>query len=178
MSEESDTSNVPGYDTETDTYYYEDEPRGEAQQRKANRYGLFPRTPTLREKRMTRAYRDIRGKPLGEKYKIGDQEYQRKLDFGPGAQELTRIVAGLGRGVKKVNGTQTLDGAKAWIAKNKADQYWEAYEEDITGPHGKPDGVKEIIVCDKKGNVRIVNGYTLCGSDYPWRKAYYTEYPT
>ena len=175
---EVDTDAIPGYETDADSYYYEDEPRGEHHQQKSNKYGLYPRTPTLREKRMTRAYRDIRGKPLGEEYKIGDKSYQRKLEFGPGAQELTRIVAGLGRGVKKVNGTQTLDGAKEWIKKHKADQYWAAYEQDITGPKGHPDGVKEVIVTDKYGNVKIVNGYTLCGSDYPWRKAYYTKYPT
>ena len=90
---------------------------------------------------------------------------------------MTRIVAGLGRGVKKINGTQTLAGANNWIAKNKPGQNWDAFEEDITGPNGKPDGLKEVVICDAKGNVRVVNGYTLCGSDYQWRKDYYTAYP-
>ena len=105
------------------------------------------------------------------------QPVQRRLGYGPGGKELTRIVAGLGRGVRQINGTQTLRGAKEWIARNNK-KYWEALDLDITGPNGIPDGIKETIVTDRKGNVRIVNGYALGPSSYAWRKSYYEEYPT
>ena len=106
-----------------------------------------------------------------------NQPVQRRLGYGPGGKELTRIVAGLGRGVRQINGTQTVEGAKEWIARNNK-KYWEALDLDITGPNGIPDGIKETIVTDRKGNVRIVNGYALGPSSYAWRKSYYTEFPT
>ena len=159
----------PGYETDTDSYYYEDEPRGGVIHIKPNKYGVNPRELTKRERQYERAFYNLRGRALTDGMKDG-KSYTRKLEFGPGAQELTRIVACLGRGVKKLNGTQTLLGAQRWIAKYKPEQNWEAFEDDITGPNGKPDGLKEIVICDAKDNVRVVNGYTLCGSDYQWRK--------
>ena len=99
-----------------------------------------------------------------------------RINYGPGAEELTRIVAGLQKGVRQVNGTQTLDGAKEWIVKNNKTG-WQADEVDITGPGGIPDGINEIIIVDANGNLRVVNGYTLGPSSYAWRRAYYETHP-
>ena len=99
-----------------------------------------------------------------------------RLSYGPGAEELTRIVAGLQRGIRQINGTQTLQGANDWIIKNKKTG-WQADEIDITGPEGRPDGVKEIVIVDANGGVRVVNGYSLGPSSYAWRRAYYETHP-
>ena len=101
---------------------------------------------------------------------------ERRLHYGDGAEELMRIVAGLQKGVRQVNGTQTWRGAQDWITRNRK-EHWEAIEADFTGPQGRPDGIPEVVVTDAKGNVRIVNGYALGPSSYGWRRAYYGQYP-
>ena len=101
---------------------------------------------------------------------------ERRLHYGDGSEELMRIVAGLQKGVRQINGTQTFRGANDWIKRNKKD-HWEAIEADFTGPKGRPDGIPEVVVTDAKGNVRIVNGYALGPSSYGWRRAYYAQYP-
>ena len=116
-------------------------------------------------------YRDLRGRPL-TKGKNDKGEYDRELKFGPGYGELLKIVAELQKEVKRINQAVTLQGAQEYASKRKN---WEAFEEDITGPEGKPDGIPEVIVTDAKGNVRIVNGMTLAKSKYPVRRAYRTK---
>ena len=103
--------------------------------------------------------------------------YQRYFDYGPGGQELMYLAAGLRKDLRKIPGTQTLRGAKQWIDRT-GKKNWEAIESDFTGPEFKPDGIPEVVVTDGKGRVKVVNGYALKNSDYPWRKAYYTEYDT
>ena len=110
-------------------------------------------------------------------------EYERKIHFQPGYEELTKIVAGLQKDMKRVNQCLTLAGAQAYVAAvdkqgNPIRKNWQAHEDDITGPNGKPDGIKEVYVTDAKGNVKIVNGWTLGKTEYPIRKAYRTLYPT
>lgn len=110
----------------------------------------------------------------GHKIKTGAQ-YQRHVKYDPGMKELTQIVAGLYKDVKRINKCITLQGAQNYI-KNKPN--WEAKEDDITGPNGKPDGIKEVFVTDGRGKVKVINGYGLEKSKYPLRKAYRTKFPT
>ena len=118
-----------------------------------------------------------RGMPLrdGKNQKTG-ANYDRRLRFGDGGEELMRIVAGLQRGVRQINGTQTVDAANDWLQRNGKDN-WEVIEGDFTGPQGRPDGIPEVVVTDAKGNVRIVNGYALGPTSYGWRRAYYSTVP-
>ena len=91
--------------------------------------------------------------------------------------ELVNIVAGLQKDVKRISACLTKLGAQDYIAKNKKNG-WYAWEGDITGPGGVPDGIPEVLVSDSKGNIKIVNGYTLTKSTYPQRKLYRSMYPT
>ena len=102
-------------------------------------------------------------------------KYQRKVEFAPGYEELAKVVAGLGKEIKRINQCLTLEGAQEYVKKRKN---WSADEADITGPRGLPDGIKEVYVTDSKGRVKVINGYGLAKSEYPVRKAYRTLYPT
>ena len=102
--------------------------------------------------------------------------FPRRINFNYGGRELTRIVAGLQKGVRQINGTQTKAGAIDWINRNHK-KNWTAHEADITGANNKPDGIDEVFVLDGKGNLKIINGYALGPSHYGWRKAYYEKYP-
>ena len=109
--------------------------------------------------------------------------YGRSLSFQPGYKDLVNIVAGLQKDVKKINQCLTLEGAQAYVNAvdkngNRIRNNWTAHEEDITGPNGKPDGIKEVFVADAKGNLKVINGYSLEKTDYPLRKAYRTVYKT
>ena len=117
----------------------------------------------------------ILGKALTPGRDKDGQPYARTLNFQRGYGELCRIVADLQKDVKRVNQCLTLRGARQYAAKRKN---WEAREEDITGPEGRPDGIKEVYVTDAKGNLKIINGMTLKKSDYPKRKLYRTMFPT
>ena len=103
------------------------------------------------------------------------RQYDRQIGYDPGMKQLVEIVAGLQKDVKRINKCLTLKGAQNYIAGKKN---WGAYEADITGPNGKPDGIKEVFVTDSKGKVKIINGYELGKTTYPMRKAYYTTFPT
>ena len=94
--------------------------------------------------------------------------------FSPGMKELGEIVAGLYKDVKLRKEGSWLGGAQKYASKHKE---WTAAAEDIIGPRGVPDGVDEIVVRDKKGNVRVINGYTLKPSQYALRQAYYSDVP-
>ena len=102
-------------------------------------------------------------------------KYQRKVEFAPGYEELAKVVAGLGKEIKRINQCLTLQGAQEYASKRKN---WSAGEADITGPRGLPDGIKEVYVTDSKGRVKVINGYGLAKSEYPVRKAYRTLYKT
>ena len=104
------------------------------------------------------------------------EEYDRKFGAKNGMAELVNIVAGLQKDVKRINDCLTLNGARAYAAKKGPN--WQAHEADITGPHGKPDGFKEVFVTDANGNIKVINGYTLAKTTYPERKAYWTVQPT
>ena len=78
----------------------------------------------------------------------------------PGTSELVNIVAGLQKDAKRINACLTKQGVEEYLAKNKKNG-WYDMEGDITGPHGIPDGINEVIVTNSKGNIKIVNGYTL-----------------
>ena len=103
------------------------------------------------------------------------QNYERKVGFQPGMEALVNIVAGLQKDVNRINEAITLQGAQHYANKHRN---WTAHEEDITGPDGQPDGIKEVFVCDSKGNVKVINGYGLGKSTYPQRKLYRTVAPT
>ena len=123
------------------------------------------------------------GKPLATGTDKKGKTYNRVVSFQPGYDDLVNIVAGLQKDVKRINQCITLDGAQAFVNAvdkngNPIRKNWEAVEDDITGPNGKPDGIKEVFVTDAKGNVKIINGYTLGKSTYPVRKAYRTAFKT
>ena len=103
------------------------------------------------------------------------QTYNRQVQFQPGMEELVKIVAGLEKDVKRINEAITLQGAQKYI-QNKPN--WSAHEEDITGPEGTPDGIKEVFIADGKGNIKVINGYSLGKSTYPLRKLHRTIYPS
>ena len=78
----------------------------------------------------------------------------------PGTSELVNIVAGLQKDVKRINACLTKQGVEEYLAKNKKNG-WYAWECDITGPKGVLDDIPEVIVTDRNGNIKIVNGCTL-----------------
>jgi hypothetical protein len=109
-----------------------------------------------------------------------DNEFSQ---YGPGMEQLTDIVAGMYKDIKQIKKATTYDGAQELVdSHNKYIQdphkYWKAHELDITGAGGKPDGIEEVFATDGKGNIKIINGFTLAKSHYPQRKAFYTKYPT
>lgn len=86
-----------------------------------------------------------------------------------GMEQLIKIVADLYKDVKLIKSASALPGAERYAAKR---QGWTATAEDITGPDGEPDGVDEILIRDKQGNIRVVNGFTTSPSHHPQRQAY------
>ena len=112
-------------------------------------------------------------RPVSEESK----KLPERFNYRPGYDELLHLVAGLQKDVKRIQDCVTLEGANDWIKRYKKNG-WTVYEDDITGPKGVPDGIKEIFVVDKKGNLRIVNGWALKKSDFPLRKAYRLENKT
>ena len=102
-------------------------------------------------------------------------QYNRNIDFEDGYAELAKIVAGLGKEVKRINQCLTKAGAIEYARKR---MNWTAHEADITGPNGEPDGVKEVFVCDADGKVKVINGVGLAKSTFPLRKAYFTMHET
>ena len=126
---------------------------------------------------MTRAIAELLDKTLDDGQNRRGQPYSRRTRFQKGYGELTRILAGLQKEPKRINQCVTLPGAQNYITKyNKKN--WQAVEKDITGPNGVPDGINEVIVTDSKGNIKIINGWTLAKSQFPARKAYYLTHPT
>ena len=61
---------------------------------------------------------------------------------------------------RRINASLTKAGAEEYIVNNH-NKGWYAWECDITGPKGVLDGILEVIVTDRNGNIKIVNGYTL-----------------
>ena len=102
---------------------------------------------------------------------------KRKPHAQPGMSALLNIVAGLQKDVKRINVCLTKQRADEYIAKNKKNGCY-AWEGDITWPNNVPDGIPEVIITDSKGNIKIVNGYTLTKSTYPQRKLYRSMYTT
>ena len=92
--------------------------------------------------------------------------------FSPGMKELGDIVAGLYKDVKLLKECSWLGGAQKYASKHKD---WKATKEDIIGPRGVPDGVDEILVRDKKGNIRVINGFTVVPSKHAERQAYLSD---
>ena len=102
--------------------------------------------------------------------------YSKFPSANNGMTELVNIVAGLQKDVKRINECLTLPGAQTYARRQGVN--WEAHELDFTGPNGKPDGIKEVIVTDSKGNIKVVNGYALTNTTYPIRKMYRILHPS
>lgn len=117
------------------------------------------------------ALNQLKGKSLGDGVNKKGEAYRRNVNFQPGYEQLLQIVGGLQKKVDRINQCITLEGAQEYASKRKN---WSAHEADITGPNGKPDGIKEVFVCDAKGNLKVINGMGLSKTDYPYRKAYRT----
>lgn len=120
-------------------------------------------------------YNELRGNKLQSGTNKKGEVYDRSIQYKDGYEELAKIVAGLGQEVKRINECLTIDGARQYAAKRKN---WTAHEADITGKNGHPDGIKEVFVCDAKGNMKVINGFGLTKGDFPWRKAYREVYTT
>ena len=103
--------------------------------------------------------------------------YQRKFQAKNGMNELLTIVAGLQKDMKRLENCLTLPDANAWIQRNKK-KNWHAHEMDITGPAGVPDGIPEVFITDSKGNLKVINGWTLTNSKYPFKKTYRETFRT
>ena len=99
-----------------------------------------------------------------KKYDPALPNYNRQFRFGPGADDLVNIAAGLHKGFARVDDAITLPEAQS-------------SELDITGPNGKPDGIPEVFVTGSKGNLKVINGWRLTNSDYGKRRAYHTMIP-
>ena len=117
----------------------------------------------------------LKGRQITQGTNTKGVQYNRNIEFEDGYDELARIVAGLGKEVKRINQCLTKAGAIEYANKRRN---WTAHEADITGPDGEPDGVKEVFVCDSTGKVKVINGVGLAKSTFPLRKAYFTAYPT
>ena len=77
-AEMSETETGPGYETDTDSYYYEDEPRGGVIHIKPNKYGVIPRNLTKRERQYERAFYNLRGRALADGTDKDGKSYTRK----------------------------------------------------------------------------------------------------
>ena len=103
--------------------------------------------------------------------------YQRQFHAKNGMSELLTIVAGLQKDMKRLENCLTLPDAQNWIQRNKK-KNWQAHEMDITGPAGVPDGIPEVFITDSKGNLRVINGWTLTNSKFPYKKTYRETFRT
>ena len=117
----------------------------------------------------------LKGRQINQGTNSKGTQYNRNIDFEDGYEELAKIVAGLGKEVKRINQCLTKAGAIEYARKR---MNWTAHEADITGPNGEPDGVKEVFVCDADGKVKVINGVGLRKSTFPLRKAYFTMHGT
>ena len=97
------------------------------------------------------------------------ENVDRTIHAQPGMAELVNIVAGLQKDVRRINKCLTLEGAQEYV-KDRAG--WNAFEEDITGPDGHPDGIPEVLVTDAYGNIKVINGYGLRKGTYTQRKLF------
>lgn len=77
-------------------------------------------------------------------------------------------TSNLKQDIKRIKGAQTLEGANKWITSNKKEGLYRAVAEDIDN-----DGINDILIRDVKGNLVVVNGYTVRKSDYPYRQMFY-----
>lgn len=91
-----------------------------------------------------------------------------------GMDDLVKIVSQLKQDVKQIRDTQSIVSANEWINRHGYDDLYEATGKDLDG-----DGIPEVVVQTKAGKKPvIVNGYTTVPSLFPYRNAYYKEYPT
>lgn len=88
-----------------------------------------------------------------------------------GMDELTKIVLEMKQDIKQIRDAQSFEGAQEWVAKHGPDLY------TVSNDDVDNDGIPDVIVKNKDGNNVIVNGYTTGKSTWPYRYAYYTEYP-
>lgn len=102
------------------------------------------------------------------------QSSNKQFRRDDGMAQLSQIVADLYKDVKLIKSAAALPGAEKYAAKHKG---WTATAEDITGPNGIPDGIDEVLVRDKKGNIRLVNGFTTTNSKHALRQAYALDVP-
>ena len=90
-------------------------------------------------------------------------------EVNPYMIEFAKVVSGLYKAVKLMKECSWLTVAEKIPKKHKG---WTAVKEDITGPTCIPAFFDEILVKDDKGNIRVINGYTLKPSKHAERQAY------
>lgn len=98
----------------------------------------------------------------------------KKVKVGQkGMNDLIKVVAGLKQDIKRINDAQSVKSAQDWIKRNKYTGVLEATHKDVDG-----DELPEVVVQTIDGTPVIVNGYTTAPSLFPYRRMYYTDYPT
>ena len=100
---------------------------------------------------------------------------EKKNKYGNvGMDDLIKIVAKLNQDVKQIKDTQSVVSANEWIKRHGFNDLYEARGKDLDG-----DGKPEVVVQTKAGKKPvIVNGYTTVPSLFPYRNAYYKDYPS
>lgn len=88
-----------------------------------------------------------------------------------GMTELANLVVNMKRDIKKISDAQSFQGAQR-VAR-KLGKGYTAHDEDINN-----DGIPDAVIRDKLGRPVVVDGYTTTKSSYPYRYAYFTDYPT
>ena len=119
---------------------------------------------------------NIGGYKTMKKMKNGwGKETKVKIDASPQMQNLIDIVADYQMSPKYHPNLLTIKEAEAYASQRPG---WGAFEKDITGPQGRPDGVDEVFITDSNGNIKVINGWGLKDSDYGLRKVYRQTYNT
>lgn len=89
-----------------------------------------------------------------------------------GMKHLEQIVGSrnLNQRIRRAKGAYTKKGAERWIQKKNLKGYY-VKTEDIDD-----DGIGDVIIYDKGGNRRVINGYMLSPSDLQYRQ-YFENLP-
>ena len=105
---------------------------------------------------------------------IPRQVKPKKEPYGEGMDAIAPQVLSGRRDIRRINDTQSVQGAQRWVEKHGFNDIYEVTNQDEDG-----DGIPDIIVKRTRDNHPIiVNGYTTVDSTYPYRHRYYTEFPT
>ena len=100
-----------------------------------------------------------------------ENEQYRNLSKNELIEDMLDIILRHKKEIKKVPQAMYPAGAQKWASRRGL----YATETNIDN---SPDGSKEVVVFDRKGNPMVVNGYMLKPSDYPVRRKYWDTHQT